>query len=152
VTHEPAHAVPADLANRLVVALDPSPETRLIVARRIVEFADELADDVTLNDVVDAVENPPLIGAVELAARAGVSYRQVNHWTTEGYLSPVAESTGSGNPKNYPRSAIVKARIMGALVRNFTMRLDAAARVADEIIRTGTAHVGPFTVTRNGAA
>lgn len=138
------------LADRLVVALDPTPEARAIVARRIVEFADELGNDEALGDVVIAAENPPSIGSLELAARAGITYRQVNYWTTEGYLRPIDETAGSGNPKAFPPSEIIKARIMGSLVRHFTMSPAAAAGLAETIIRDGRAHVGPFTVTRDG--
>jgi hypothetical protein len=139
------------LADRLVVALDPSPETRAMVVRRIVEFAEQLANDETLGDVVTAAENPAPIGASELAARAGITYRQVNYWTTEGYLVPVGDAgPGSGHPRTYPPDTIVRARIMGSLVRHFTMTPAAAARVAEEILRDGRASVGPFTVTRDG--
>jgi hypothetical protein len=138
------------LADRLVVALDPDPETRALVARRVVEFAEQLGNDEALGDIVTAAENRPTIGGPELAARAGITYRQVNYWTTEGYLVPLGDNGGSGNPKQYPPAAIIKARIMGSLVRNFTMSPGAAAKVAEEIIRDGSAHVGPFTVTRDG--
>jgi hypothetical protein len=141
---------PSDLADRLVVALDPNPATRALVAARIVEFAEELANDETLGDVVIAAENPTTIGAPELAARAGVTYRQINYWTTEGYLVSDAETVGSGNAKAYPPGQIIKARLMGSLVRNFSMSPRSACDIADEIVRTGRAHVGPFTVTRDG--
>jgi len=139
-----------NLTDRLVVALDPTPGARALVARRVVEFAEELGNSEALGDVVIAAENPSTIGAPELAARAGVTYRQINYWTTEGYLLADADNGGSGNPKAYPPGQIIKARIMGSLVRNFTMSPRAASDIADEIVRTGRANVGPFTVTRDG--
>jgi hypothetical protein len=86
------------LAERLVVALDPSPATREIVSRRIVEFAAQ---------------------------------------------------RGSGIPLLYPPSSIVKARILGALVRMFAMSPARAAEIADTIIRDGRAEVGGFTITKD---
>lgn len=137
------------LAQRLLVALDPHPDTRRLVARRVVEFAEQLDNDQALGDVVTAAENPSEIGAPELAARAGITYRQVNYWTTEGYLATTG-AVGSGNPKQYPPAEILKARIMGSLVRMFTMSPAKASEIAEEIVRDGRAHVGPFTVTRDG--
>jgi hypothetical protein len=141
---------PAELVDRLVDALDPNPATRALVASRIAGFADELADAESLGDIVTAAENPTTIGAPELAARAGVTYRQINYWSTEGYLATDPETTGSGNAKAYPPGQILKARLMGSLVRNFTMSPRAASEIADEIVTNGRAHVGPFTVTRDG--
>lgn len=137
------------LAERLVVALDPSPATREIVSRRIVEFAEQLADDELLGDVVTEIEDPTAIGATELAARAGVTYRQINYWTTSGWLPTASEERGSGIPLLYPPSSIVKARILGALVRMFAMSPARAAEIADTIIRDGRAEVGGFTITKD---
>lgn len=142
----------ATLTDRLVVALDPTPETRAIVSRAIVGFAEELSDDALLGDVVTAAENPRSVTSSELAARAGVSYRQINYWTSEGHLVPdqPTEGRGSGTPLTYPPAAILKARLMGSLVRLFTMKPARAAELADEIVRDGKVRVGGFTLTRDG--
>jgi hypothetical protein len=137
------------LAERLVVALDPSPATREIVSRRIVEFAEELADEQLLGDVVTQIEDPTAIGASELAARAGVSYRQINYWTSCGWIVPTSTERGSGRVLAYPPSTIVKARIMGSLVRMFAMTPARSAELAEQIIRDGSATVGGFTITKD---
>jgi hypothetical protein len=137
------------LVERLVVALDPSPSTREIVSRRIVEFAEQLADDELLGDVVTEIEDPTAIGAPELAARAGVSYRQINYWTSSGWLATTSDERGSGKPLAYPPSTIVKARILGSLVRMFAMSPARAAEIAETIVRDGRAEVGGFTITKD---
>jgi hypothetical protein len=141
---------PTTLTDRLVVALNPSPEVRAIAARRAVEFAAELGDVNLLERVVLAVESPGAIGTAELAERAGASLRQIRWWTEAGYLPAMPrEHTGHGHPITYPASTIVKARLMATLVRLFGMALPAANIVANELITTGRAQAGTFTLTRD---
>ncbi len=142
----------AALAERLVVALAPSPSVRELAQRRVVEFAEQLADDALLGDVVTAAENPQPVRSVDLARRAGVSYRQINYWTSEGWLSTTSpeEQPGPGHPVEYPPEAITKARVMGSLVRMFSMSPRRASSLADEIVRNGRAQVEGYTITRDG--
>lgn len=147
-THDDRHDDRAELAGRLVVALAPTPDVRQIVARRILEFADELADDQTLGEILVNLEDPT---SSDLAARAGVTYRQIHYWTSEGYIPPPLEGPGgSGHPRRYPRQVIVKARIMGALVRMFAIAPARASELADQIITDGQVRLGSFTLTRDG--
>lgn len=140
----------AGLADRLVVALDVTPATRELVSRRIVAFARELADDATLGEVLMAAEHTDdPIGSADLALRAGVTYRQITYWTAEGYLVTAAgDQTGSGRPHLYPRQAVVKARIMGSLVRLFAIPPSRASELADQIVADGRVELGSFTLTR----
>jgi hypothetical protein len=141
-----------ELAGQLVVSLDPSPATRDLVARRVVEFAQELADDAALGEVVAALDDESTpIGSADLALRAGVTYRQVTYWTAEGYLdSDRVEGAGSGRSHVYGRDAVVKARIMGALVRLFAIPPARAAELADQIMVDGRVELGSFVLTREG--
>jgi hypothetical protein len=144
---------PADMTDRLVVALDPTPGTREIVTRRIVEFAAEIGDVEILSEVVDAAEHPEGVGASELADRAGVTYRQVNYWTGEGYLRTAPRPdgrTGSGIRYTYPAGTILKARVMGSLVRLFSMHPERASALADRIVNDGSVEIGGFRVSRDG--
>lgn len=54
-----------------------------------------------------------------LAKAAGVSYRQINHWTTRGYIEPVSvngtPTNGTGNKRIYDDRALLKARLLGYL-------------------------------------
>jgi hypothetical protein len=136
------------LADRLVVALDPSPATRALVARRIVEFAEQL-DAETLDGVVLAAENTPPLSTADLAARAGVTPRQIRLWTAAGYLHG-KDAPGSGNPHEFGVDVIPTARIMGSLVHLFRMSPSVAYDVAQGILRDGRAAIGSFTVTRDG--
>lgn len=139
------------LADRLVVALDPSPETTEIVTRTITRLAAEVSevDPDLLEELVVSAETPPAVGAAELAERAGVTYRQINYWTGAGHLETLPrKGSGSGHPIEYPPTTIVKARLMGSLVRLFDMGPATASTIADEILRTGSATHGGFTLTR----
>lgn len=141
----------AGLADRLVVALDVSPATRELVSRRIVAFARELADDEQLGEVLTSAEHSEdPIGSADLALRAGVTYRQISYWTAEGYLASdvAADETGSGRPHTYPRASVVKARIMGSLVRLFAIPPSRASELADQIVADGRVELGSFTLTR----
>jgi hypothetical protein len=139
------------LATRMTNALDPSPDTRRMVYDRVTEFARQLDDDAVLGEVVDAIEHPDPVTSVDLAAQAGVTYRQISYWTSSGWLTPVeGERVGSGNRLHYPPTMIAKARIMGSLVRMFSMSPARAAEIATEILDNGSAQVNGYTITREG--
>lgn len=143
----------AGLADRMVLALDVTPATRELVSRRIVAFARELADDETLGEVLMSLEHSEEpIGSSDLALRAGVTYRQITYWTAEGYLATADPETGSGRPHVYPREAVVKARIMGSLVRLFAIPPARASELAEQIVRDGRVELGSFTLTRESLA
>lgn len=47
--------------------------------------------------------------------RAGLTYRQVDTWTTNGYLRPTTANPGSGRQRQYPASEVDVARTMARL-------------------------------------
>jgi hypothetical protein len=138
--------------SRIVAGLDPrTPEVLDLVKTVITRLAAEVSD-VELLDLADAVETAEGTGGPDLAQRAGVTYRQVDYWTTHGYLVPLDRPAGSGYVRTYPPEAVVKARIMGALVKLFDMSPASASTVADEIVANGSARVGGFTITKRAIA
>lgn len=141
------------VADRLVAALAPrTPEVVDLVRRHIVALAAEVSD-VELAEITEAAETPAGTGMPDLARRAGISERQADHWTRMGWLVPEDRAhDGHGYPRTYPGSEIVKARVMGALVRLFDMRASRASVVADEIIRSGAAKVGAYTITKRAVS
>jgi hypothetical protein len=134
--------------DRLLVALAPGPENRDRVKTMIVRLAADLADVDLLDQVATAAEGQRTVTTTQLAERAGVTYRQVDYWTRHGYLTPLPGHTGQGYPRAYPVDQIVKARIMGSLAKLFAYNHDGAARIAEEIMTSGSAQVGGYTLRR----
>ena len=138
---------------RIVVGLNPrTPEVLDLVKTHVARLAAEVSDVDVLYDLADAVETVEGTGGPELAQRAGVTYRQVDYWTAKGYLVPLDRPAGSGYVRTYPPEAVVKARLMGALVKLFDMAPASASTVADEIVAHGSAKVGGFTITKRTIA
>lgn len=69
--------------------------------------------------------------APEVTSRAGITYRQLDYWTDQGYLQASEAHPGSGNGRTWePREvvvAIVMARLTGAAVK--AMEAAAIARL-----------------------
>ncbi len=65
----------------------------------------------------------------ELAELVGITFRQLDYWTTKGYLHADANSPGSGNWRNYDGDEVAVAWLMAELVRA-GMRPSAAATLA----------------------
>lgn len=53
----------------------------------------------------------------EVAAEAGVSYRQLDYWVRAGWLRPQGSGRGSGTSRKWPEAEREMAIAMGALVR-----------------------------------
>lgn len=51
---------------------------------------------------------------VNALLRAGLTYRQADHWTRRGYLRPTNPDCGSGHGRDYPASEV---RVAGVMVR-----------------------------------
>lgn len=55
-----------------------------------------------------------MIEAMQLAKRIGISYRQLDYWTTRGWLR--VGVTGTGNQRHYAGAEVTLATRMAALV------------------------------------
>ena len=91
-----------------------------------------------------------VIGAHALTNEAGITYRQLDYWTRCGYLTPVHKPTpGSGHPRIYPLDQVDLAREMGRLIAAgiVTTPMSLVHEVAIELLDTGRAQVGDFTIT-----
>lgn len=53
--------------------------------------------------------------ATEAAARAGVTYRQLDYWARAGHLTPSVEADGSGTKRRYTTAEVDQAQILGRL-------------------------------------
>jgi DNA-binding transcriptional MerR regulator len=69
------------------------------------------------------------VNSAELASAAGISYRQLDTWTTRRYLRPDRPAAGTGTVRVWTADEAAVARRMAGLVRaGFTV--EAAARLA----------------------
>lgn len=59
--------------------------------------------------------NPKLMGALELADRAGVTYKQIDTWTKRRYLHPEPNPGGTGHKRAYKPGEVRIAQIIGTL-------------------------------------
>lgn len=68
--------------------------------------------------------------ATELQDTAGITYRQLDYWTTTGYLrADLPDGTGSGHARYYPLNEVRIARLMRRLIEA-GLTVDVAANVA----------------------
>ena len=61
-----------------------------------------------------ALVDAPSIGGPEAARRAGISYRQLDHWLNTG-LALGTESTGSGHRRRFTEQDVTVLRVLGRL-------------------------------------
>lgn len=80
--------------------------------------------------------------SAELIELTGITYRQLDYWTTQGYLHADANNPGSGNCRNYDGDEVAIAWLMAELVRA-GMRPAPAADLAREELDAPI----PYTLT-----
>lgn len=91
-------------------------------------------------------EAPPASRGVTSAAlveAAGITYRQLDYWTRNGHLEPIAGTAGNGHGSRrlFPVEAVYEARLMGQLVAIGFRDLDIAASLARRLVHTARADV-----------
>jgi DNA-binding transcriptional MerR regulator len=59
-----------------------------------------------------------LLTSDQVCAALGISYRQLNWWTSKGYLVPTVESTGTGNPRRWTLNDLVLVADFAQRVKN----------------------------------
>lgn len=52
------------------------------------------------------------MNSAEVCRRAGVSYRQLDHWIKMGYLTPAVDAKGSGHPRTYSTEDAIVATVL----------------------------------------
>lgn len=79
---------------------------------------------------------PDTLPAMELVTCAGITYRQLDYWTTQGYLRPDERpdgKQGTGYNRSYPESELDVATRMRLLVdKGLTPRVAAVVARSDE--------------------
>lgn len=89
----------------------------------------------------------------ELARYVGATYRQIDHWTTCGYLrgSKGTSNPGTGNRRTYTPREVEVAEAMAALVRS-GVAPNVAARLARRLVAKGYARFAGFTLVTGAPA
>lgn len=141
-----------DPVDRIAVGLHPrTPEVEQAAAAMVRNLAAELGDLDLVEAIADEVETPEGLGTDDVAARSGITVRQLNSWRTAGYVNPLPRTVEThGYPVRFPTSAILKVRVMGSLVNTLGMKPGNASDLADQILTNGSAKVGRFVVTTRG--
>lgn len=86
-----------------------------------------------------------IVTAVGLQEYAGITRRQVDHWTEAGYLR-ITSTPAAGATRIYDTGEDQVARWMGLLIRHgFTVAT--AAQVARQLHETGAARIGLLDIT-----
>jgi hypothetical protein len=78
--------------------------------------------------------NPKLMSSLELAERAGLTYKQVDHWTKRRFLKPEPNPGGTGHRRAFKPSEVRVAQVMSALVRAGVMPHIAAKAARSAIL------------------
>ena len=69
--------------------------------------------------------------STEVCWFADISYRQLNFWVVNRYLTPDNPHPGSGHDRHWPEHEVVKACALAAMVRDGISHAKAAQLVAD---------------------
>lgn len=73
------------------------------------------------------------VNAPTLCRRAGITYRQVDHWCRLGVLRPIGAATpGSGAQRRFPRGEVRVAAAIAEL-RDIGVPLEIARRAAEQL-------------------
>jgi hypothetical protein len=71
------------------------------------------------------------VKASEVVLAAGITYRQLDHWATSGYIPGMTDRRGSGNIREWTPAQTEHVTLMGDLVRNGMAPFIAANFAAD---------------------
>lgn len=81
-----------------------------------------------------------------IAEYAGITYRQLEHWSNQGYLRAEAPAPGAGVAHYYGPDEAPVAKWMALLVRH-GITPAAAAPIARDLHHHGRARLGLFDIT-----
>jgi hypothetical protein len=144
------HPAVTTAEDRIVTALEPHAAARL-VRDQIDTLANAVADTELMCQVADAMEGITHLSTEDTATRAEITARQLRYWTQQGWLVPDPRiGQGPGHPCTYPLNQVLKAKVMGSLVNVLKLDPAVASEAAPQIVELGSAHVGPYVVTKRG--
>lgn len=89
------------------------------------------------------------IDSAGIVVAAGISYRQLDHWTRHGWLTPAGDGTGSGFRRTYDLSQVAIATVMGELGRLLGIRASVAYPIARALVDHGDYTIGNYTLRRD---
>lgn len=86
------------------------------------------------------------VKATDAQRAARITYRQLDHWTTNGYIRTKTANPGSGNGRVYTEREVRVLTLMAGLV-HAGVEPSVASRVARQIVAKGSSRLGrQFTV------
>lgn len=88
------------------------------------------------------------VDSAAIVVEAGISYRQLDHWTRRGWLVAAQIPRGSGFPRVYDPTQVKVATVMGELGRILGVRAEVAHMIAESLIETGVYASGDYIVRR----
>jgi DNA-binding transcriptional MerR regulator len=96
----------------------------------------------TTNDAAESTAD--LVSSTELAQRARISYRQLDHWTRKGYIPGFERDVhiGSGYLRHYDEGQVSVVMEMAKLV-HAGITVEVASMIAIELVDSGSAQLGP---------
>ena len=97
--------------------------------------------------MAEAAPEREVIGAVELARSTGISYRRIDYWTRQGWLTPTRPGHGSGYARAYDATDVDLLIAVSALTGAGVMP-ESAFRLARKVIAEGHVTIGPFLLCR----
>lgn len=75
--------------------------------------------------------DPGLLSSVQVAHRAGISYRRLDYWTRTGIVSATRDANGPGTQRGYTYAETQRVMTVAALQR-LGLTLEAAAAAAED--------------------
>lgn len=90
-----------------------------------------------------------MIGSHEVCARADITYRQLDFWTRNGYLTPVPVDpvfAGTDYPREYPNDQVAIAREMSRLTKA-GLPAKVAHDAALQLLSEGRARLGDYEIS-----
>lgn len=76
------------------------------------------------------------VSATTLTTQAGISYRQLDHWTRHGWLHPDRRHPGSGHDRRWPVGEVVVATTIRRLLDS-GLTIHAAQGIARDLLANG---------------
>ena len=68
-----------------------------------------------------------LLSTPEVAERAGVTYRQIDHWARIGLITPTIEADGPGSRRRWERAHVAQIAVIGRVSRQLSTGAGAGA-------------------------
>lgn len=73
--------------------------------------------------LLDRPETVATYTSMEAAELTGLTYRQIDYWSRQGYITPLVEATGTGSRRRFSAAQVDRLQVVGAAVGNLDIML-----------------------------